>query len=74
MIPEEEYNQRVRELIPKLEKKMTADSQETNELFTLYNDRFKPHESGKQCSGCRARVFNRMKKYYETIKDESGNN
>jgi hypothetical protein len=70
MIPEEEYKRRVKELIPKLSAKMTADSGETNELFQLYNDRFKPQESGKSCAGCRMRVFNRMKAYYDTIKDE----
>lgn len=68
MIPQEEYDNRVRELVPKLAAKMTADSQETNELFTLYNDRFKPFETGKHCAACRQRVFKKLQAYYETIK------
>lgn len=70
-IPEDEYKRRVRELIPNLAKTMTADGPQTEELFKLYNDRYSPRENGKHCAACRQRVFNRLKAYYETIKDES---
>lgn len=70
-IPEDEYQQRVKALMLILIPKGTANTQETDELFKLYNDRNLPHESGKQCSGCRARVFNRMRAYYDTIKDQA---
>lgn len=73
MIPEEEYKARVKALIPKLSKTMTADSSETRELFLLYNDRFTPQEHATHCGGCRQRVFKRLQKYYETIKDETTN-
>lgn len=63
-----EYNQRVINLIEKLLPKGTADRSETDEMFFLYNTRFKPWESGKHCAGCRARVYNKLKEYYKTIK------
>lgn len=73
-IPEEEYKRRVKALIPSLSSTMTANGPQTDELFTLYNDRFTPREYGKHCTGCRQRVFNQLKAYYETIKDENGDN
>lgn len=63
-----DYDTRVRNLMVKLLPKGTADRGETDELFLLYNMKFKPRESGKSCSGCRQRVYNRMKIYYEGIK------
>ena len=67
MIPENEYNERIKKLIPGLKERGRADRVETEELFLLYNDRFKPHESGKHCAGCRQRVFKRLLKYYESL-------
>lgn len=62
-----EYNQRVISLIERLIPKGTADRSETDEMFMLYNLRFKPSETGKHCAGCRARVYNRLKQYYYEI-------
>lgn len=62
-----EYNTRVKVLMEKLIPKETADGQETNELFLLYNLRLKPRETNKGCTGCRQRVFKRMKVYYESL-------
>jgi hypothetical protein len=67
---EEEYNNRVIALIPKLIPKQTANGPETNELFELYNYRFTPKEYGKGCAGCRQRVYQRMLKHYNEIKGE----
>jgi hypothetical protein len=72
-IPEEEYNSRVKAIIEKLIPKGTADRPETDELFELYNDRELPTEDGKHCSSCRARVFKRMQKTYERIKQQESN-
>lgn len=69
-IPEQEYKERVKALILKLIPKGTAEKAETNELFTLYNDRHTPRETGKNCGGCRARVYQRMLTYYNEIKGE----
>ena len=63
-----EYNQRVITLVEKLLPKGTADRSETDEMFMLYNMKFTPRETGKSCSGCRNRVYNRMKEYYNKIK------
>jgi hypothetical protein len=68
-IPEEEYKQRVRVLINKLISEGSGKS-ETKELFELYNDRMTPRATKMYCGGCRVRVYNRMKAYYETIKEE----
>jgi hypothetical protein len=73
-IPQPEYDNRVRAIMEKLIPKGTADNQETNELFALYNDRMSPYESGKQCSGCRARVFQKMRAYYDGIKNNPQDN
>lgn len=69
-IPEEEYKSRVRKLMKDLiPRGRTNSSAETDELFLLYNDRMTPEENGKHCSKCRTKVFQRMKAYYETIKE-----
>lgn len=68
-IPIEEYNRRVRSLMESIIPKGRAEKSETKELFELYNDRNLPFEYGTQCSACRGRVFNRMKAYWETIKN-----
>lgn len=71
-IPQDEYDTRVKQLMEKLVKtEKTQYASETDELFRLYNDRNLPQENGKSCGMCRARVFKRMKSYYETlIKEE----
>lgn len=66
---DEEYNQRVKALIPTLSQSLTANGPQTEELFLLYNYRFSPQENGKHCAACRSRVYNRLKQYYDTIKD-----
>lgn len=71
---EEEYKQRVKALIPTLSQTLSANGPQTDELFLLYNHRFMPQENGKHCASCRTRVFNRMKEYYDSIKDENGDN
>lgn len=40
---------------------------DVKELFFLHNDRFLPRETGTSCGGCRARVYNRMKKHWESL-------
>jgi hypothetical protein len=66
-----EYNEKVINLVERLLPKGTADRSETDEMFMLYNMRFKPSETGKSCSGCRNRVYNRMKEYYYKIKPQA---
>lgn len=39
-----------------------------DEMFTLYNDRISPHEAGRACSGCRARVYKKLRNEYERLK------
>lgn len=68
----EEYNARVKNLLPTLIKKGGADALETTELFLLYNDRFLPRMTNKSCLSCRQHVFKVMVKYYEEI-NGSGN-
>ncbi len=65
---ESEYNEKVITLMDKLVRTESADKSQTNLLFELYNYRFTPRETKKDCGGCRARVFKRMKIYYEQIK------
>jgi hypothetical protein len=46
-IPEEEYKDRVKKIIPILiARGRTKNSLETTELFQLYNDRMLPYENG----------------------------
>lgn len=34
-------------------------------MFRLYNDKLSPNESGKGCSGCQRRVWDKLKAEYE---------
>ena len=36
-----------------------------NELFTLHNDKLTPRETGKYCSSCCGRVYERLKQQYK---------
>lgn len=62
-----EYDQRVIKLMSVLVLTENADYPETRELFNLYNEKFKPREISMQCNSCRARVFGKMKEYYNTL-------
>lgn len=61
---DEEHKTRSLELIAKLERH-EYNQQNIDELFLLYNERLTPREMGRSCAGCRARVFRRLKQYYE---------
>lgn len=63
------YDERVIALMSVLVKTETADNAQTRDLFNLHNEKFKPRETGRHCSSCRSRVYNRMKEYYNSIKD-----
>lgn len=67
---DEEYNARVKAIMVQLVPKGTADGGETKELYELYNYRFLPKETNTWCSGCRARVYQKMLTYYNEIKGE----
>lgn len=69
-IPQDEYDRRVVKLIDSLLSKGVSTNPETDELFELYNDRMIPTETDKSCSGCRARVFKAMTKYFATIPED----
>lgn len=62
-----EYEQRVVNLMEVLIKTESANHEQTRELFNLHNEKFKPRETGVQCNSCRARVFRKMKDYYNTL-------
>lgn len=66
---QEEWIRRVNDLMLKLKPKGVADPFEKTELFLLHNDRvpelWKPMEYGKHCGKCVARVYKRVKTYWE---------
>lgn len=67
MIPKEQFNTRLRAIMPDMIKKGVASGHsELKELFTLHNDIYKPITKMSCCS-CRARVFRVMVKYYNDI-------
>lgn len=66
-----DYDKRVVALMDILIKTETAGSRHSRDLFNLYNERFKPRETGVHCPGCRARVFKKMKEYYNQIKNKT---
>ena len=55
-----EYNQRVVKIVETLTPKGRAERHEIDELFMLYNMKFKPRETGKHCAGCVQRVMTRI--------------
>lgn len=66
-IPDEEYKQRLSNLMPRLSTR-THSKEDIIEMFFLYNDRLTPRETGINCGGCRNRVFKRIQQYYNEIK------
>lgn len=63
-----EYIQRMDSLMPRLIEKGAESRADVTELFFLYNDRLTPRENKPECAGCRKRVFERMKRYYNELK------
>lgn len=70
----DDWSKRVDKLMRKLEGKGVADAFEKTELFLLHNEvvpsLWRPLEYGKSCGKCVARVYKRVKDYWEkNIKD-----
>lgn len=67
-LSEDEYKRRLFALMPELIKRGRAkDRLQLDELFFLHNDKFTPFETGKHCSGCKSRVFKKMRDYYNSL-------
>lgn len=61
----EEQVLQVKDLLEQLEGKFKITNEQTNKLFYLHN-LFFPNtpEYSKSCGGCRLRVYNRLKRWY----------
>lgn len=68
IIPKDQFNARLKAIMPDLIKKGKAENQDQlKELFTLHNDVVYPPQTKMSCCGCRARVFRYLKGIYETL-------
>lgn len=61
-IPKDEHKERSLKII----ENGVKTRQDAEELFLLYNDILLPRETGIGCGGCRKRVYERLKAYYQT--------
>lgn len=68
-IGEDEFYTRLEKVVLLLSTGTGFGPVEIKELFELHNDRLAPKETNKSCGSCRQRVFNKMNKMYEELKN-----
>lgn len=61
---EKEYYNKLEALMKELHGKVNGTADQIKRLFDLHNEYFPNKETGRSCSTCRARVYNRMKALY----------
>lgn len=66
-INEDEFLKRLFYLMERLKPHTDISMEDVNEMFNLYNDRLLPKETGRSCSSCRLRVYNRLLAYYKEL-------